>query len=187
MDTPPETHRPGRRPKLTPAVVDTICQSRSIGMKIAECCVAAGVSQQSYNVWVKDARAELHRRDEGLDPDTDELMELKIRLYYQMEKANIVLKSRCLATWNRAATTDWRASRSLLISMFPESFAPNRDLVKAIEQGKRVDEAQAGVFLELVEQMIQWTAVRFALSSDDMNEMREQFAEVAETVLAAAQ
>lgn len=167
-------------------MIDKYIAAVTIGMSMPDAATTAGVTSASINGWLREARAELHRRSEGLDPDDSEWMEMKLQLLERRNAAQTVLKQRCLTTWNRHASTDWRAARELLISKFPGEFAPGRDLVKAIETRKQVDQASATLFLELVERMIDWTATRYSLDTDQVMELREAFADIGQQALSNA-
>ena len=113
----------GRKPKLTPSVIDDLTSAFGIGATVGIACSYAGVCQASYYLWLKKGREALEKFE--ADPDIklskDEIKYLKF--YDAIDKSKAFAAIGWLDVVNNAATTEPGYALKMLKIRYPDGFA----------------------------------------------------------------
>jgi hypothetical protein len=112
--------RRGPRTRLTDAVIDKVCNARSIGASLTICGQHVGVVVATIHDWRARGRAEQDCIDAGETPDPDAAIYLKFHQRFEESETNAAL------TWlqviDKAASIDPSWARWQLRVRYPEDY-----------------------------------------------------------------
>lgn len=97
-------NRPGRKPKLTPEVQETICRYISAGSFRETASAAAGIDSRTLRKWLKKAADD--------DKNGEETIHVKFRA--AMDVAEAKAETRDVARITTASIDDWKAAAWIL-------------------------------------------------------------------------
>ena len=132
----PATKRgPGRPTALTPKVQEQIKKLLSSGATVETAAVAAGVTRNTVQVWLRLGREAEAKLDAGESLTAREVELLEFLNSEQEARAH--LKVRLMTALQKGAQEDWRAALAMLERLWPEEFAPKSRGVSARPAGGR--------------------------------------------------
>lgn len=137
----------GRKPKITPEVIEQVCQYVEAGNYIDVACAAVGISRASYFAWGRtgaevEARIEAVGGDLG-DPETwpndlSDYEKLCLNFLDRTNKANARAEAYAVAIVRKHMPDQWTAAMTYLERRYPQRWK-RRDLHEVAAQDATKD------------------------------------------------
>jgi transposase-like protein len=118
--------RRGRRPILTDAIIDKICEAYEIGASYRICAAYAGVSAASIANWLRQARELQERIEKGERIRLTSYQKQLIKFLNKLTEAEANDAMNLLAVIDKAASQDPVWAEKRLMRRYPDMIIPNR-------------------------------------------------------------
>lgn len=100
----------GRIPKLTPDIIDKLCEARALGARDPLMCQYAGVSERAYYLWMQNAR------------ESPRPKKINLQLLQRLDAAKATAAADCLEGIKKMGCKDWKAFKFLLQHLYPGEY-----------------------------------------------------------------
>ena len=113
----------GRKPKLTPSVVNDLVSAFGIGATVNIACAYSGVSPAAYYLWLKKGREALEKFEKNPDAALNKDEEKYLKFYDDIEKSKAFAAIGWLQVVNEAASVEPGYALKMLKIRYPDGFS----------------------------------------------------------------